>query len=168
MNEQKYLHNITLDELIDDINNSSNEYLFLRVLNKNDRAFFLSRLCENDYNDIYNRKKIKLSKWLNIMSKIRLTSDYIIYRKAYLGENRGKRDISKILTNFIVPLCSFDAYDIDSKNTCIFNIKKLIINRPIKPIKHILLHDKMEEINIQEYILSSWENWKYKLNNEWF
>ncbi len=112
MNRINNEKNITLNELIDDINKSSiDEYKFLKILNNNaDRAVFLSKVSYEHYNEIFIAKKIKLSLWLHIMNliKLRLSVNYIIYRKAYVGENRGKKYITQQLTNFVVPLWNFE------------------------------------------------------------
>ena len=156
-------NNITLDELILDINKSStNEYVFIRVLNKPDRALFLAKLSDKYYNKIFITKKIHLNIWINIMCSIKLSEDYIIYRKAYVGENKGKKLITQQLTNFVIPLWTIEAHN---KNKTLFqSISDLFINRSIK---HILLNnDKMEIFNFKtsKYILSSWQNIDYKMN----
>lgn len=49
---------ITLSELIDEINKSfGDEYSFLKLLDKNDKAIFVSRIPEKYYDEIYIRKK---------------------------------------------------------------------------------------------------------------
>ncbi len=49
---------ITLDKLIDDINQSQyDNYCFLRVLDKKDRELFISKIPEKFYDEIYETKK---------------------------------------------------------------------------------------------------------------
>jgi hypothetical protein len=163
-------HNITLDELIDDINkNLLNEYTFLRVLNKYDRATFLSKVPKECYPDIFMKKKIKLSLWLHIMKNIKLYSNYTIYRKGYLGENKGKKNITQQLTNYVVPLWYFEAYEKDVHET-LFSIitTRLMVTKPVKRI--LLYKNTMEEFNLEsnQYWESSWQNRDYKFQNDWF
>ena len=166
---------ITLDELIDDINKSSDkQYSFLRVLKRSDRALFLSRIREDEYDYIYNKKKIKLNTWLNIMSQIKLSSRYKVYRKGYKGECSGNKRISETLTNYVVPLWTFDEFypSHESEKNWIKNwisgFFHMIMNDT--PTKHILLYDNaMEEFEFatSKYVLSSWDNIDYKIKDEY-
>ena len=163
--------NITLDELIDDINKSSfDEYTFLKILNNNnDRVIFLSKVSDKHYNEIFMTKKIKLSLWLYVMGliKSRLSINYILYRKAYFGENIGKRRITQQLTNFVVPLWHFETKI--KKETFIQQIIQYYMDN--RPVKRILLYDnKMEnfEFKTSKYIFSSWYNYKYEFKNDLF
>ena len=165
---------ITFDELIDVINKSPNDnnYTFLKILhNKNDRALFVSHLSDENYNEIFNTKKIKLSIWLYTMKliKSRLSADYMIYRKAYEGESKGKRSITDVLsTNKVVLLWRIENY---KEETLCKIITNYIVGKHIepKPVIHILLHNnKMEKFEFtyhSKYYLSSWENRNYEIIN---
>ena len=162
--------NITLGELIDDINKSSvDEYIFIRILNNNkDRELFLSNLFAKDYTEIIMTKKIKLSLWVYIMNLIqtRLSVDYILYRKTYIGENTGKKLINTQLTNRVVPMWCFE-----TKREKVTNVQQIIrycMSNNNIPINRIILCDnKMEsfEFKTSKYILASWQNCDYKLKN---
>jgi len=170
----EYYVPITLDNLIDDINNSSlNDYIFLRILNKEDRAKFLANISTEYYNEIFETKKIRLFLWINIMKSIKLSINYIIYRRGYEGENRGKRYINTQMTNYVVRLWTLNAYEqIDNNKTFFEKIKediKKIIYGDTQPIIQILLKDgKMEKFDFKtsKYTLSSWENHDYKIKND--
>jgi hypothetical protein len=158
-------YNIKLNDLLSDIESSNdNEYMFVKILNNNDdKTLFISKIPNKYYNEIFTTKKINLYLWLNIMELIQsnLSVNYIIYRKAYLGENKGKQTIKKQLTNYVIPLWSFH---IERKKETF--LKKIINNIMFikTSSKHILLHDIMEqfEFNKSKYYLSSWENRDYE------
>lgn len=160
---------ITLDELINDINNSSiDEYTFLRVLhNNNDRIMFLGKLSKEHYYQIFMTKKIKYRLWLDIMFSIKsnLSIDYKVYRKAYYGENIGKRHIVNELTNYVVLMWIFDHH---REKESFFQkiVGDLMCNRPVQ---RILLYDnKIESFKFEtsKYILSSWQNINYEFKND--
>ena len=124
---------ITLYKLIDDINQSKyDNYCFLRVLDKKDIALFVSKIPEKFYDEIYETKKIRLCIFINILKCIKINNNYIIYRRAYEGENIGKRTIKKELTNYIVPLWYLDKFE------------------PI-PIFILFLRDIFKEKNISKF-----------------
>lgn len=156
---------VTLETLIDDINQSkSNEYLFLRVLNNTkDQELFLSKLSKEHYNEIFQTKQMKLSAWLHIMNIIqsKLSINYTIYRKAYVGENKGDNRIQKQLSNYVIPLWSFR-----TKQEKVSNFRKYFREfMGIKqPTRQILLNKSIMEhfdFKASNYRLSSWENLEY-------
>ena len=162
----------TLNELIDDINNSSeNEYTFLHVLHKNDRPLFLSKISDIDYHEIFTTKKIILSLWLNIMDSIKskLNAKYKIYRKAYFGENYYNKQITKELSKDKIVLMYFIEPS-NEEETFWQCIKNCYIDDTSNEYTCILLHDnKMEEIKIgSTYHISSWCNMDYKFKNDLF
>ena len=167
--DRETVTSVTLDQLIEDINKSSDGYCFLRVLEKADRALFLSRVRETDYVDIFQRKAIKLSIWLDIMGSVRLSANYVVYRRAYWDENKGSRAISDRLTNYLVPLWHFDRYEVKSKKSAVEELNRMFQNLMVRePVTRILLRDNhMESFEFSsKYRLSSWENRDYEFPNE--
>ena len=167
-------YTISLKELVDDIYKLADDetaYTFLKVLDNKDVILLLAYLNEDDYTEIYNRKKIKLSRWLYLMKKCepRLNYSYIVYRKAYFGENRGNEIISNVLTNYVV---SYNYFITDKDNADTHSIW-CCFGKP-NPIKRILLNNnKMELIDFNKagniYRKSGWSNWNYKVNeDEWY
>ncbi len=160
-----YEQNIELNELIDDINDSKNYYSFIHVLDKNDRNKFVACLNKKMYNDIYKNKSIKLSIFVNIMKTIDLDNNYIIYRRAYEGENIGKMNITNILSKkYVVPLFVIDKKSkIKSTFETIFDIlgeKKYI---RILLEKDHMINFKFE---VPKYMLSYQENMNYTINDK--
>ena len=144
---------ITLNELINDINKSinSNEYSFLRVLNKNDRIKYLLKINKNDYKSIFITKKHNLNKWLNIMTRIKLSTNYVIYRKCYFGENTGNNIISTHLTNYITPLYYFSSSE---NNTTIMEyFYNMIYGLDI--INLVLNNNTIEEFDFKSNVYKS-------------
>lgn len=169
LEKREKVTNVTLDELIEDMNTSSDGYCFIRVLSEPDRVLFLSRVRDSDYVDIYQRKAIKLSIWLNILGSVRLSSNYVIYRRAYWGENTGRKVTSNRLTNYVVPLWHFDHYEAKPKTfsieALISRFEKLMVRDPV--IRIVLLDNHMEKYEFpSNYKLSSWENRDYEFPNE--
>ena len=56
---------------------------------------------------IYKRKAIALGDWIDIMGKIELNQFYIVYRRAYKGENAGNENISSEYSNYVVDIAAF-------------------------------------------------------------
>jgi len=170
LKEREEVINVTLRGLIDDINSSSDGYCFIRVLSEPDRALFLSKVPDYDYVDIYQRKAIKLSIWLNILGSVRLSSNYVIYRRAYYGENKGRMVTSDRLTNYVVPLWHFDRYEAKSKTFSIEALTRRFEKLMVRgdPVIRIVLRDNHMEIFefSSNYKLSSWENRDYEFPNE--
>lgn len=167
---------VTLDELIDDINTSKDGYCFLRVLNRSDRASFLSVLCESYYTDIYKTKAIRLGLWLNILGSVHLTENYVIYRRTYWGENRGRREIVEQLTNYVTPLWHFNRYKERTNNSFVDELstmfQSLFTGRfQSESVTRILLlprDNHMETFIFRPdgYTLASWQNRFYDVPNE--
>ncbi len=161
-----YEQNIELNELIDDMNDSKDCYSFIHVLDKNDRNKFVACLNKKMYNDIYKNKSIKLGIFVNIMKTIDLDNNYIIYRRAYEGETIGKRNITNILSKkYVVPLFVIDKKS-KIKSTLFDTMFDLFGEK--KYIRILLEEDHMInfEFKIPNYILSSWENIEYILDNK--
>ncbi len=172
IDERKSIINVTLEQLVDDINNSSSGYCFLRVLNEYDRIPFLAQLSESDYTEIYQRKAIKLSVWIHIMKNIKLYSNYTVYRRAYLRENIGSTIISSQFSNYVVPLWYFESFEPESKNLSLIDkLINIVPNFKPKPIINILLiNNHMENFVFSQscYKISSWSNIKYNLPDEFY
>ena len=154
----------TVEQLIDDINNSKiNEYSFIRILDKTDRAKFIAKIPEKYYNDIYLKKQIQFNLWINILDSINPNIDYIIYRKSYEGETKGKTFVGQPFSyNRVVILLSIHSYK--KPNNFIDNIVNAFSFNNKTKKKHILLFDnKISEIYFDKYILSSWYNNNYSL-----
>jgi len=167
MNNYSYINEFKdkMNDLIVDINSSHDGYSFLRVLEKQDIILFLVELNYLDeLTNIYETKSIKLSTFLVIMNSIKLSRDYVIYRRAYEGESKGSTKINKQLTNFLVPLFYFCKHK-EKHNLNIMNYFRGIISNT--PKNHILIDvNHMKKVNFKDmnYRLSSWNNKKYSLS----
>ena len=166
--------NITLGELIDDINSSTEyEYTFLRVLHEKDQVLFLSRLSDEYYNEIFKTKKIMFSVWLNIMKRkgnLEFSADYKIYRKAYVGESIGKKYIVEEYSNKVVLMNWIGKFE---TKTYFELIQNFISNKQFeyRPVICILLHkNKMENFDFKtsKYAVSSLVNNNYKFKDDLF
>ena len=164
----------TLNELVDDINNlRTDEYQFLKILSSDDIAKFVAKIPEKYYNDIFIRKKIPLDLWLMIVKNLKSNTEYKIFRRAYDGENRGKRRINnQISTKFVVSLWSIYS----DEKTNFFDMLIDPFKRKNNQKLILLSDDKMHEIDFtsRNYFLSSWENYEYSSEiadiflNQWF
>ena len=156
---------VTLEQLLQDFNSCTTGYCFLRVLNRLDLVQFLRKIRESDYVDIYKHRGIMLNTWLNIMSSLKLSSNYIIYRRAYLGENIGKTYIDNRLTNYVVPLWFYDRYEPKINRTFIEILTTMFENLTVEePVVRILLIDNHMErfdFNERKYKKSNWQNRHY-------
>ncbi len=167
--ERKNVIYVTLQELVDDINQSPDGYCFIRVLEKEDRGSFLRRLREDEYVDIYQRKAIKLSVWLSVMSVMRLSIKHAVYRRAYWGEHFEKREISERLTDYVVPIWFFERYQASQSTNFIERFAEWFRQlTEDEPVKNILLIDNHMEIFefSTKYRRSSWRNINYVVKNE--
>lgn len=167
--DRKDVTGVTLEQLIDDINHSRDGYCFLRVLDKADRESFMGRLPDSYYTDIYKTKAIKLGAWLNMLKFLRLKESYVIYRRAYWGENQGRKEISARSTNYVVPMWYFDRHEERASKSTIEDLaamfRRLFTQQPV--IRILLRDNHMETFNLgEEYTLSSWENRNYDFPNE--
>lgn len=170
METNKY---IILHDLINDINSSKpDDYSFLRVLEPPDREQFMARVNPNDLTEIYNTKKIKFNIWYYIMKKIKLSSDYILFRRAYGGENGGGIQIcNHVVKEYVCPLFIFPAHEPENK-TCLTKLCGDLFQT--RKTKRILLNEsKMEEFEyyqqgarktngISQYTLAYWPSYNYK------
>lgn len=90
--------NVSMEEFIKDINDSKKIYIFIE---KHDVCVFLKGLSQNDIDDIYKHRAIKLSTFIQVMSIIDkdLINYYNIYRRCYYGEVCGNEITSDELSN---------------------------------------------------------------------
>lgn len=166
------VRDVTIYDLLQDINESRHGYCFLRVLHADDRPAFLALVDEKDYVDIFQRRAIKLSIWLAIMKSMKVRANYFIYRRAYWGENKGSTVISPCLTNYVVPLWHFDRRkEIDREVSGFEYLIKMFQSLTVEePVTRILLdNNHMETFEFSsQFRLSSWYNLHYVLPNEYF
>jgi len=164
---------IILHDLINDINSSKPDaYLFLRVLNLPDRKQFMTLVNPNDLAEIYNTKKIKFTTWYYIMKKIKLSSDYILFRRAYGGENGGGIQISdEVVKEYVCPLFIFPAHEPENK-TCLTKLcgdlfqtsktKRILLNESTMKEFEYYQPRARKTNNVSQYKLAYWPNHNYK------
>lgn len=166
------VRDVTMHDLLQDINTSREGYCFLRVLHAADRPTFLAMLDEEDYVDIFQRRAIKLSIWLAILKSMGLSTDYIINRRAYYGENRGSTDVSPRLTNYVVPMWYFHRRKtVEPAVSWLAYLMRLFERLTVEePVTRILLdNNHMETIDLSSpFRQSAWINLDYVLPNEYF
>ncbi len=73
------------------------------------------------------QKKVRLNIFINILKCSKINNNYIIYRRAYEGENIGNKTIKKELTNYIVPL--WNIYKFEPKQTFILFLRDIFTQK---------------------------------------
>lgn len=166
------VRDVTIYDLLQDINESRHGYCFLRDLHAEDRPAFLALVDEKDCVDIFQRRAIKLSIWLAIMKSMKVRANYFVYRRAYEGENKGSTVISPRLTNYVVPVWHFGRREeIDREVSGFEYLIKMFRSLTVEePVTRILLdNNHMETFEFSsQFRLSSWYNLDYALPNEYF
>lgn len=66
------------------------EYSFIRVFEKDDRAEFVGSMREEEVIECYNSKSIKLDTWLDICCRCTFNNKYIVHRRGYWNEESGE------------------------------------------------------------------------------
>ena len=120
---------------------------------------FVRRLKESEKTAIYQRKAILLGRWVQIMQSLKLKNSYVVYRRAYWGENAGRREINGRLTNYLVPVWYFDRYEPDKVDSLVDMLTRMFHQLTFKEtVIRILLDDNHMEIFESRFKTSSWEN----------
>jgi hypothetical protein len=166
------LEEVTLKEYIRDINESDCGYCFLKVLNRDDRVEFLRRMPKILMVDSYKRRAMRLGRWVVMMSHIQLTTNYVVYRRCYWGENVGRTNVVERKSDFIVPVWIFKkavhsnhGSDIISGLIAMFQTLMIAAEEEVK----ILVDENHMEVITHpfgRYTLSRWENKEFRLETD--
>lgn len=174
--------NINIEEVINDYNNTTEGYCFLRVLKKEDVESFFEYLKKHDDNkfvnevliDMYQRRAIKLDSWISIMKNMKLYNHYRVYRRSYFGENSGRKTISTTLTNYLLPLWFMDRnqtiYENKNENYYFASIIKLFSGLTISDniVRLIIENNHIEIADMNIYKISSYANPNVIIENEYY
>jgi hypothetical protein len=159
------LTKISFEDIIADIELGGGGYCFFHVLKGVDRSAFMRELKKRPtlYLEIYMRKAIQLGDWCAIMGKIKLENFYIIYRRAYKGENGGNKRISSVYSEFMVEILAFgEPYHpvLNRGPVSSWLINAMGMNRRI-PVS-ILAHAYHMKVITGDIKRSMWVNYEYE------
>ena len=139
---------------------------FLAVLAPLDRALFLAGLTERDLSDVYVRRKILLSNWIQVMRSLKVSTTYVIYRHAYRGENSGSRKLSSKMTKYVVPMYHMlkEEPQLQSAMGEIVDLvgRSLYVGEAAT-VRILLKDDRLHVFETGDYTLSWWTNVDYMI-----
>lgn len=129
---------------------------FIKLFKPLDRDLFIRALSMQEKNDLFTKKRILLSVFLNTMSKIEseLSCTYIFYRQSYLNESWYNTNKTKKSPDQISHLITYNRWNLFDY---LFTHNEVI---------HILLKDnKMEVIDMSYFKFLDWRNPDYSEPN---
>ena len=160
-----------LQKFLTDVNEiikmKGNGYCFLKVLRRQDRVAFIASLSDEQLLPIWQTRSIKLSLWIETMeklSKTRLKNSYTVYRRAYWGENTGRKKISNRLTEYVVPIFYFhSSTPPPTTETSIESLTALFGAMKVEESIGILLDEENRHMTIldAQWKRSGWHNLDY-------
>ena len=170
IDSRQHIITASMNDILLVISQCPDKYCFYTVLGEPDKHAFLIEFEHRPrlHLDVYKRRAIPLSDWIDILQTINLVNRYCVYRKAYLGENAGRRSIRKDnLTNYLVKF-----YDLGplTEETVYEMFSRLFIRSDTgtsNKINILLDHNHLSRLE-GKHLLSSWRNPEYTMEDEYY